>query len=93
MKEFLEVFASRKFVLFAITIWMADMGWVYALLYKPDQLSTISTFLVTLLGAYGGTNIIDRHMANRPLPGGATLSPPPSALFAARRAKETSSGT
>lgn len=88
MKELIEVFASRKFVLFATTIAIADLGWVYALLYKPDQLGTISTFLATLLSAYAGLNIADRHVSKGQLPGGATISPPPSALYAARRSSE-----
>jgi len=59
------VFSSRKFLLFLIVILVATGGWIYALIWKPDQLATVSTFLVTLLGAYTGANLTDTHLANK----------------------------
>lgn len=82
MENLVAVFASRKFILFALTIGMADLGWCYALVYRPDQLSTVSTFLVTLLGAYGGVNILEsRNTAKY----GAT--PAPSSWYSVSRGK------
>lgn len=56
-------FTSRKFVLFAATIATANCGWVYALIVKPEHLTAISTFIVTILGAYGMVNVSAAHLA------------------------------
>lgn len=56
-------FISRKFILFSVVLGVALLGWIYALLYKPDQLTTISTFIITLLGAYSGANISDNFVS------------------------------
>lgn len=61
MNPLIAVLSSRKFILFAMTICMADIGWIYCLIYKPDQLATVSTFLVTLLGAYAGANLTESY--------------------------------
>jgi len=60
-----QTFSSRKFLLFLLVIIVATGGWVYALVYKPEQLATISTFLLALLGAYGGANLAATHLANK----------------------------
>jgi uncharacterized membrane protein len=60
-----HIFSSRKFLLFLLVILVATAGWIYALVFKTDQLATISTFLVTLLTAYTGANLTDTHLANK----------------------------
>lgn len=57
----MDTFSSRKFLLFLVVILTATGGWVYALLSDPEQLVTISTFLVTLLGTYSGANLGDKY--------------------------------
>jgi hypothetical protein len=58
-----RTYSSRKFLLFLVVILIAAGGWIYALISRPEQLTTISTFLVTLLGAYSGANLADTHLA------------------------------
>ena len=67
-------YTSRKFVIFTLAILVVLFGWVYSLLYKADQLATISTLLVTLLGTYSGANLTDTHLANKLT---ISQSPPP----------------
>ena len=60
-----SIFASRKFLMFLMVIVVATAGWIYALIYKTDQLATICTFIVTLLTGYTGANLTDTHLANK----------------------------
>jgi hypothetical protein len=60
-----QSFSSRKFLLFLIAILTVTAGWVYSLIYKPEQITTISALLVTLLGSYSATNLVDTNLANK----------------------------
>ena len=61
-----RIYTSRKFLLVVILIIMAAAGWIYALLYQPDQLATVCTFIIALLGTYGATNLGDKFIAKPP---------------------------
>jgi hypothetical protein len=54
-----NTYSSRKFLLCGLTLGIAMVGWVYALLANPEVLATISTFAVSVLGVYAGANISD----------------------------------
>lgn len=71
-------FSSRKFLMFLIVLIVATLGWAYALLYKADQLATISTFIITLLGAYSSVNLTDTHLANKLTIESAKTGTPPA---------------
>lgn len=58
-------FASRKFILFLISIIAVALGWFYSLVYKTDLLATISTLWMSMLAAYSGANIVDAKIATK----------------------------
>lgn len=68
-------FASRKFLLFLLVTLVATWGWIYALISRPDQLMTVSTFILTLLGGYGGANLTATYLHHHKPPEAPTGKP------------------
>ncbi len=58
-----KLYKSRKFILFSFVTFIAMVGWVYCLLYKPDLLSAVSTFVIAVIGGYGGCNLVEKNIA------------------------------
>jgi hypothetical protein len=61
-------YASRKFLLCGISLVFGLAGYVYALVYNTDQFATICTFIVSVLGVYGGSNLADTYLGNAAQP-------------------------
>jgi hypothetical protein len=57
--------ASRKFLLCSISLFAGLAAGAYALLYKPEQFATVCTFVVSVLGVYGGANVTESYLGGR----------------------------
>lgn len=61
-------FASRKFLLCSTALVFGLAGYIYALIYQTDQFATVCTFIVSVLGVYGGANLLDARIGNGAAP-------------------------
>ena len=71
-------FASRKFLLFLISICSVALGWFYSLVYKTDLLATVSTLWMSMLAAYSGANLMDYKLNPKAPEAPKSQTPPAS---------------